>query len=393
MGGCNKNYTTSSMTNDETSCKIVLEYFVGGFIMRIVRIGERYSVVSDEVETYDCLPAHTYRVTYQDLNGFYLMEHPDIVVTEKVYGVHDGKVEKVIKAFSIFGRSLGIILSGDKGIGKSLFAKRLCERAIAKGLPVIIVDEAYRGVARFIESIEQECVVLFDEFDKTFKSSREEDEQAKLLSLFDGTAGGKKMYVVTCNELHGLNEYIVNRPGRFHYHFRFEYPKAEAIREYLKDKLEQQYYEEIEKVIAFTGRINLNYDCLRAIAFEINQGMPFDKAIEELNILNVDMEEYDVFLYLESGEILHRYRYRINLYDETSYFDWITLYGEHEKENLDVRYEKRHVHYDLEKRALVIPGERLSLDYDDDEEETMEKAKALYMAFVKCGEKKIHYAL
>lgn len=61
-----------------------------------------------------------------------------------------------------------------------------------KGYPVLIADEAYRGIAHFIEKIEQECVVLFDEFDKTFKSNKENDEQAKLLSLFDGTAGGKK---------------------------------------------------------------------------------------------------------------------------------------------------------------------------------------------------------
>ena len=185
--------------------------------MRVIRIGERYSVATGEVETYDLLPVKTYVAMYNERDGFYLTQHPNIEVQEKVYGVHDNKVKKVIHAFEIFERSLGTILSGDKGIGKSIFAKMLCQNAVEKGYPVIIVDEAYKGVARFIENIEQECVVLFDEFDKTFKSNRENDEQAKLLSLFDGTAGGKKMYIVTCNELRGLNDYIVNRPGRFHY--------------------------------------------------------------------------------------------------------------------------------------------------------------------------------
>ena len=198
---------------------------------------------------------------HSERDGFYLTEHPNIEVQEKVYGVHDSKVKKVIHAFEIFERSLGIILSGEKGIGKSIFAKLLCQKAIEKGYPVIIVDEAHKGIARLIENIEQECVVLFDEFDKTFRSNKEHDEQAKLLSLFDGTAGGKKMYIVTCNELRGLNDYIVNRPGRFHYHFRFEYPTAEAIREYQEDKLEKQFYGEIEKVIEFAWRVNLNYDC------------------------------------------------------------------------------------------------------------------------------------
>ena len=129
-----------------------------------------------------------------------------------------------------------------------------------------------------------------------------DDEQAKLLSLFDGTAGGKKMYIVTCNELYGLNDYIVNRPGRFHYHFRFEYPTATEIREYLEDKLEKKCYGEIDKVIEFAGRINLNYDCLRAIAFELNLGATFEEAIVELNILNVDMEEYDKAMNYDRNE-------------------------------------------------------------------------------------------
>ena len=44
-------------------------------------------------------------------------------VTEKAYGVHTEKLEKVMDSFKLFSRSLGVILSGDKGIGKSLFAK------------------------------------------------------------------------------------------------------------------------------------------------------------------------------------------------------------------------------------------------------------------------------
>lgn len=362
--------------------------------MRVIRIGGKYSIASGEVETYDLLPVQTYVAMYNDRDGFYLTEHPNIEVQEKVYGVHDCKVRKVISSFECFERSLGIILSGDKGIGKSIFAKLLCQQAVGKGYPVIIVDEAYKGIARFIESIEQECVVLFDEFDKTFKSNKEDDEQVKLLSLFDGTAGGKKMYIVTCNELYGLNNYIVNRPGRFHYHFRFEYPNAKAIREYLEDKLEKKYYGEIDNVIEFAGRINLNYDCLRAIAFELNQGFKFAEAITELNILNVDLEEYDVYLYLENGDVFHRYNYRTNLYAERGY-DWITLKDKQGNAKVDVNYEKRNLHYDLQKKALVVPGEYVMVDYSDfeDDDEEDKTYKVLYLMFIKCVEERLHYVV
>ena len=78
---------------------------------------------------------------------------------------------------------------------------------------------------------------------------------------------GKKLFLITCNEIRKLNDYLINRPGRFHYHFRFDYPSYEEIRENLQDKLEEKYYGEIEGVVAFSRKVNFNYDCLRAIIF------------------------------------------------------------------------------------------------------------------------------
>lgn len=64
--------------------------------MRVIRIGGKYSIVSGEVETYDLLPVKTYVVMHNEKEGFYLTEHSNIVVTEKVYGVHDSKAKKVL---------------------------------------------------------------------------------------------------------------------------------------------------------------------------------------------------------------------------------------------------------------------------------------------------------
>lgn len=64
-------------------------------------------------------------------------------------------------------RNLGVILSGDKGIGKSMFGRMLSEMAVASGYPVLIVDTYYPGISSYLDSIQQEVVVFFDEFDKT----------------------------------------------------------------------------------------------------------------------------------------------------------------------------------------------------------------------------------
>ena len=181
--------------------------------MRAISQGDNtYDIFDDSLRVYDRLPAQSYVVRFSERRGFYLSKYVDMDITEsKVYGVHDAKVRKVLDSFREMNRSLGVILSGDKGIGKSLFAKMLANTAIQNGIPVIVVDTFISGIASYIESIEQEAMILFDEFDKTFGEVRAKDgessPQTNLLTLFDGLSGGKKLFVVTCNELRRLNEY------------------------------------------------------------------------------------------------------------------------------------------------------------------------------------------
>lgn len=256
--------------------------------MHIVESGKRYRIFNNAITTYDQLPPKTYRVDYDpETRIFSLLEAHDFEIPEtKIYGQHLDKVKKVLNSMDKMNRNLGVILSGDKGIGKSLFSKCLGLKARKKGIPVILVNEYHEGIANFLEEIEQTVMILFDEYDKTF-DEKKHNCQAEMLSLFDGVSAGKKLFVITCNEIQSLSQYLINRPGRFHYHFRFLYPTADEIRDYIEDKLDKQYYDEIENVIAFSVRMNLNYDCLRSIAFELNNGLKFQEAINDLNIIRI----------------------------------------------------------------------------------------------------------
>ena len=287
--------------------------------MHIVESGKRYRIFNNAITTYDQLPPKTYRVDYDpDTRTFSLLEAHDFEIPEtKIYGQHLDKVKKVLNAMDKMNRNLGVILSGDKGIGKSLFSKCLGLKARKKGIPVILVNEYNEGIANFLEEIEQTVMILFDEYDKTF-NDKKYNCQAEMLSLFDGVSAGKKLFVITCNEIQSLSQYLINRPGRFHYHFRFLYPTADEIRAYMEDKLNKQYYDEIENVIAFSVRMNLNYDCLRSIAFELNNGLKFQQAINDLNIIRISQyKNIKIIVEFENQATLSGKIKEWQLYDNT----------------------------------------------------------------------------
>lgn len=373
--------------------------------MQIVNTGHMYQIYDDGVKTFDQLPAQIYTVNFSKMTGFYLQKFDDIEITEKVYGVAPEKLEKVVGAFKCFERSLGVILSGEKGIGKSLFAKMLSAKMANEGYPVLIVNTFIPGIADFITSIQQEVVVLFDEFDKTFYAKDGDsmnDPQASMLTLFDGLSQGKKLFIVTCNKLNHLNDYIVNRPGRFHYHFRFDYPTKSEIEEYLRDKIDDQYFGEIEKVVAFANKVPLNYDCLRAISFELQCGSSFEDAIGDLNILNIDNETYNLIVCFKDGTKLSQ-EVTLDMFSDEQITRWFYL----EDKRFSVEFSALDIRYDYERGGNIILGKSVNFkwndsynSYEDDSEQEKAEYAALkenkeldFLLFRRKSSKNIHYAV
>lgn len=368
--------------------------------MKAIKIGTKVEIYNDTVTTYDRLPAKNYIIKFEKLSGFYLDEYADIAVKEdKIYGGHMQKAEKVLRSYEKFDRNLGVILSGSKGIGKSMFARLLSVEALKNDIPVIIVDKHIPGIASYIETIDQSVMVLFDEFDKTFGDVRvkegEVEAQAALLGLFDGITSGKKLFVITCNDIRKLNDFIVNRPGRFHYHFRFEYPSAEEIRTYLHDKLDESYYKEIERIVAFSRKVDLNYDCLRAIAFEINNGESFQDSVRDLNIINLSEDYYDFTLHFKNGSPMYVKNIQADFFaDEETH---LSFSEDNYNEVIMVGFQIKDSEYDVKSNCAIISAKKLTVKYDEEyDEKLVERAKKLipdYLAVKKVREKDLHYAV
>lgn len=367
--------------------------------MKIVNTGDTYTIYTDNLKTYNQLPIKTYLVCFDKMSGFFLKEQEDIKISEKIYGSHERKADKIINSFKLFNRNLGVILSGDKGIGKSICAKIIATKSLDQGYPIIICDKYIPGIANYISSIKQEVVILFDEFDKTFKCSDHEsqdDLQTEMLSLFDGLDQGKKLFIITCNKLSDLNEFLVNRPGRFHYHLRFEYPTEEEIREYLMDKLSADRYSEIDKVVSFADRVKINYDSLRAISFELNLGDTFEEAIKDLNIINTENDyEYSAIAVFTDGT-----KATCKCVDTSIDFFDLDESVKCVRFNLDnkhcyIDFDPTDNYYDNEHHMTIVKGKDV-IDiswYDASGSDIEENKEVDYIAFKRKDLKNIHYVI
>lgn len=278
--------------------------------MNIVKQGNTVRVHGSEVTLLGRLEPKCYRYCASEMRGQWLEEvAPPTVGCAKVYGDHASRVDIAFETYGRKqGRNLGVILSGAKGIGKTLVSRLMVAKALEAGMPVLLVENDEPGLVEYIGKIDQDMLVLFDEFDKNFSFKSKEalnpaDAQNHLLTLFDGIYSGHKLFVITCNEVDRLSDYLLNRPGRFRYHFRFSFPGEAEIRAYLHDNVGKgRLTEEDEgRIVRFASLVPVTYDILHAIADEIDMSRSFAEAMSVLNIVNLSKEM--TFRVVARGEV------------------------------------------------------------------------------------------
>ena len=94
--------------------------------MNVVNAGSRFQVYGEDVQTFKSLPAATYGIGFRPQMGFWLTKHNDLDTNEDViYGKHKMRAEKIMRIHAAASRNFGVILSGKKGIGKSLLARMI----------------------------------------------------------------------------------------------------------------------------------------------------------------------------------------------------------------------------------------------------------------------------
>lgn len=249
-------------------------------------MGTVIQVISyDENMVHEKLKPAVYSVGFNKMTGFFLNKKGDRLPTpDRLYGSVKSKVNKIMKSYQSSEGSFGVLLSGDKGSGKTMTSSLTANECIDKlNLPVILVEDSFEG-SGFVDFITKlgECVIFIDEFGKKFNDR--EGEQTSLLGLFDGTSSGKRMVVLTENNTQSINPYIMNRPGRVHYHFRHEKIEEDIIREYCESfDIDPIMIDDI--VLRRDSSYEFSFDVLQAIVVEYTRfGGSISEICDDLNI-------------------------------------------------------------------------------------------------------------
>ena len=243
-------------------------------------------------EFKDTLDVGFYKLAHHPMLGFFFEKanFPDI--PDIIYDNLEDKAHKILKTFNDRKGNTGVLLSGLKGTGKTLLAKQI---SILSGLPVISISQPYSNddFISFINSIDQDCVIMIDEFEKVYSSEfddQHEDEfkaQEKLLSLLDGMSNNRKLWIITANQKHKISSYMKDRPGRILYHLEFDSLSPNFVDEFCQENLNnyESKIRDINLYYLFAGR-SFSFDVLKSLIEEINRypDTPTFEVIRDLNI-------------------------------------------------------------------------------------------------------------
>jgi ATPase family associated with various cellular activities (AAA) len=235
-----------------------------------LKSGNTFKVSSKEaLDLHEHLPVGTYTVGFDKMAGcFFLEKIENFELKGKIYGNSTRNADRILRTFKDRTASTGVMLTGEKGSGKTLLTKQIAIDAAKDGISTIVINQPWcgEGFNSFMQMIEQPAIVLFDEFEKVYDG----DDQEKMLTLLDGVYPSKKLFLLTCNDKWRVDRHMRNRPGRVYYMIEFKGLEQDFIIEYCEDNLKAK--EHIQTICRVASLFSaFNFDMLKAMVEEMNR--------------------------------------------------------------------------------------------------------------------------
>ena len=226
--------------------------------------GSMLNIIGSNAKILNELPVGIYNLQQNNRTmEFYLTHLSDkFEFPFKIYDIDNKFIKHVMTTYHNTTNNLGVLLSGLKGTGKTVTSKILVNEM---NLPCIIISQNYEGLQDFLASLECECILMFDEFEKNF-----ENQTQDLLSVMDGVYNSltRKIFLLTTNTLH-INDNFLSRPSRIRYKKTYTNLPIETVISYLNDNLVDKT--KIKEIVEFVNTLACStIDIVKCITDEIN---------------------------------------------------------------------------------------------------------------------------
>ena len=253
---------------------------------------------------HKALPPHIYELQFDPMRGEFFLQRvcESFELPDKVFDLEEALIERVIKTFKTHDKNFGLLLKGLKGTGKTIAAKIICNKL---KLPVVLVTKPWKDMGHFINSINQDIVMLFDEFEKIYElwgfgnnqqlQDAHDNNITNLLTLMDGvfTSQHKRLFILTTNKEY-LPEALSARPSRIRYVQDFSDLSYKAIMEILQDTVENKAF--IPNIATFLKQLEfITVDIVKAIAEEVNLYKTDDPELFKIFNIKLMSNHYDIY--------------------------------------------------------------------------------------------------
>lgn len=277
-----------------------------------IKSDNNYRKISSDFKIVDKVPKGIYNVDLVPFVGWVLTVYSEKFEFDyKIYDLQNDFINHVFKTYNETIGNLGILLNGTKGTGKTVTAKELANKL---NLPVIIVKnfgDKNQDLIEFLSTLNFDCVLFFDEFEKNFNES-----DSTILQIMDGVYNSvnRRVFLLTTNTM-DINDNLIGRPSRIRYVKTFGNLDLKVVKEYLNDNLIDKSC--IDETIEFIDSLTIStIDILKTIVNEINiHGI--ESFRKSKSFFNVKNNEYNYQIYTSA---INTRQYETDLENGTNIF-------------------------------------------------------------------------
>lgn len=248
------------------------------------------------------IPPKIYKIRVDD-DGIFLEPVADnYVLPKKIYtGRIEKNVEMIVSSYTL-DSATGALMTGPPGSGKSLTTEIVCNMMLAANVPVIWVS-SYMPVdlLRSVVAGIGPCVVNFEEFSKSYgmgtvenqfnqnQNRRSRDDlntQMDLLSFFSDTTLKGVLFLLSENDSTTISPFILCRPGRVKYHFRYFFDSVDILNEMSKEfDIDPDVLDYARAYMRNSSQCNI--DVIKTVVAEMAKVKSVTEFAETLSTLNV----------------------------------------------------------------------------------------------------------